>query len=102
MIRRPPRSTLFPYTTLFRSALRVDSGKSPARLIRLDPVLIQRDRVTAMGHVEIGPTHVQTPVVLEANVTYTVCDRDATRPACTAPTDIPTRVVHQIHHNGRP
>src|SRR2546430_10761214 len=24
MIRRPPRSTLFPYTTLFRSALAVD------------------------------------------------------------------------------
>src|SRR5256885_15426235 len=24
MIRRPPRSTLFPYTTLFRSRLRVD------------------------------------------------------------------------------
>src|SRR5436305_12243291 len=24
MIRRPPRSTLFPYTTLFRSALRRD------------------------------------------------------------------------------
>src|SRR3712207_6946848 len=24
MIRRPPRSTLFPYTTLFRSALRVE------------------------------------------------------------------------------
>src|SRR5258705_1086557 len=26
MIRRPPRSTLFPYTTLFRS-LRVDGGR---------------------------------------------------------------------------
>src|SRR2546422_7055297 len=25
MIRRPPRSTLFPYTTLFRSALRMAS-----------------------------------------------------------------------------
>src|SRR5258708_27320759 len=25
MIRRPPRSTLFPYTTLFRSALRAES-----------------------------------------------------------------------------
>src|SRR3712207_8035247 len=25
MIRRPPRSTLFPYTTLFRSELRSDS-----------------------------------------------------------------------------
>src|SRR6266536_2908029 len=26
MIRRPPRSTLFPYTTLFRSGLRSDSS----------------------------------------------------------------------------
>src|SRR5712664_4295115 len=26
MIRRPPRSTLFPYTTLFRSAARRDSA----------------------------------------------------------------------------
>src|SRR2546427_4587925 len=26
MIRRPPRSTLFPYTTLFRSRLRLDRG----------------------------------------------------------------------------
>src|SRR5260221_8565613 len=25
MIRRPPRSTLFPYTTLFRSVFRIDS-----------------------------------------------------------------------------
>src|SRR2546427_2223658 len=30
MIRRPPRSTLFPYTTLFRSVLAV-SGSSQAR-----------------------------------------------------------------------
>src|SRR2546429_7074955 len=27
MIRRPPRSTLFPYTTLFRSTLRVDENR---------------------------------------------------------------------------
>src|SRR3712207_8329460 len=26
MIRRPPRSTLFPYTTLFRSAIKNQSG----------------------------------------------------------------------------
>src|SRR3712207_7494911 len=32
MIRRPPRSTLFPYTTLFRSAL----GGSQGPLPRLD------------------------------------------------------------------
>src|SRR2546430_10183980 len=32
MIRRPPRSTLFPYTTLFRSRLRGD------KLARRDPL----------------------------------------------------------------
>src|SRR2546430_17448219 len=26
MIRRPPRSTLFPYTTLFRSAIEIGTG----------------------------------------------------------------------------
>src|SRR5256885_6237934 len=30
MIRRPPRSTLFPYTTLFRS---FDSGRSAAEIV---------------------------------------------------------------------
>src|SRR3712207_8497248 len=29
MIRRPPRSTLFPYTTLFRSAGYLESGGAP-------------------------------------------------------------------------
>src|SRR2546427_9464684 len=32
MIRRPPRSTLFPYTTLFRS-----SGSGPSSLLDFDP-----------------------------------------------------------------
>src|SRR5256885_15034228 len=27
MIRRPPRSTLFPYTTLFRSVFKVNEGR---------------------------------------------------------------------------
>src|SRR5258708_11270214 len=31
MIRRPPRSTLFPYTTLFRSANDGIAGQSPRR-----------------------------------------------------------------------
>src|SRR3712207_9491278 len=31
MIRRPPRSTLFPYTTLFRSRRRLQPGVAPAR-----------------------------------------------------------------------
>src|SRR5438445_7378246 len=31
MIRRPPRSTLFPYTTLFRSGVRVERGRGDER-----------------------------------------------------------------------
>src|SRR5258708_12559691 len=35
MIRRPPRSTLFPYTTLFRSeASAMDCGRSNTRVLR--------------------------------------------------------------------
>src|ERR1041385_3154434 len=32
MIRRPPRSTLFPYTTLFRSELMIEAGLPPGIL----------------------------------------------------------------------
>src|SRR2546422_6866086 len=31
MIRRPPRSTLFPYTTLFRSHVHLHGGPAPVR-----------------------------------------------------------------------
>src|SRR2546425_7144562 len=34
MIRRPPRSTLFPYTTLFRSSSRIRSRSLCSRLSR--------------------------------------------------------------------
>src|SRR2546425_11416875 len=42
MIRRPPRSTLFPYTTLFRSPLSLEAGEQPGALAHHDlgpPVL---------------------------------------------------------------
>src|SRR2546425_9601456 len=38
MIRRPPRSTLFPYTTLFRSIVGAAfAGRTPLRLLLLRP-----------------------------------------------------------------
>src|SRR5260221_12566415 len=46
MIRRPPRSTLFPYTTLFRS-LRRARHRRPSRLqvvLRQGEPLVERDR----------------------------------------------------------
>src|SRR2546426_9071142 len=38
MIRRPPRSTLFPYTTLFRSPWRPSSRSLRDRAARRDPL----------------------------------------------------------------
>src|SRR2546430_8754701 len=34
MIRRPPRSTLFPYTTLFRSSFQTREGNAGSALVR--------------------------------------------------------------------
>src|SRR6266705_5629753 len=46
MIRRPPRSTLFPYTTLFRSALEADRGEAAADRRREQDAqhLVRRER----------------------------------------------------------
>src|SRR2546422_8336955 len=47
MIRRPPRSTLFPYTTLFRSFGEQRGGQRPPFTFNLDAV--QEVVVTASG-----------------------------------------------------
>src|SRR3712207_8620488 len=45
MIRRPPRSTLFPYTTLFRSPGHARAARVPAARLRSPPSLrYRRDR----------------------------------------------------------
>src|SRR2546422_4433889 len=45
MIRRPPRSTLFPYTTLFRSAPRRLRGADPVRSARRVTAALASERV---------------------------------------------------------
>src|SRR5438874_10012110 len=59
MIRRPPRSTLFPYTTLFRSLLRRAPGAGRLHLPELDgpdPALHGDRKSTRLNssHVEIS------------------------------------------------
>src|SRR3712207_8724129 len=44
MIRRPPRSTLFPYTTLFRSYVLRDAAVNPLRMIGAMLDLTERKR----------------------------------------------------------
>src|SRR2546430_11346301 len=46
MIRRPPRSTLFPYTTLFRSRLAAREGRPAPRVVAL-PRLFDLDDLSA-------------------------------------------------------
>src|SRR3712207_6872790 len=48
MIRRPPRSTLFPYTTLFRSSAAQQQMVSMARALSQDAQLIIMDEPSAV------------------------------------------------------
>src|SRR2546430_4442712 len=58
MIRRPPRSTLFPYTTLFRSL--VLAGGNDAQRATL-PAICAGERLVALAHDE-GTRHRRQPV----------------------------------------
>src|SRR2546427_4771416 len=49
MIRRPPRSTLFPYTTLFRSN---PAGDPAALLDRHQPIVFAKVLADLAGHCE--------------------------------------------------
>src|SRR2546426_5111110 len=56
MIRRPPRSTLFPYTTLFRSSPRSEPGRADRDRGRpVGPVPATSVVVTRPGHRSAGP-----------------------------------------------
>src|SRR5438445_7514589 len=78
MIRRPPRSTLFPYTTLFRS--RVDAGRMDAGGSRKPPGRRHagpagRGRRLARGPRRRGPAQDRKSTRLNsshANISYAV------------------------------
>src|SRR3712207_7198202 len=76
MIRRPPRSTLFPYTTLFRSGRAGAEGADEGESIQVDPLGTQPgaahgadeplDHRLAGGHDDhLGPLRALRPVVTE-------------------------------------
>src|SRR2546429_4797069 len=44
MIRRPPRSTLFPYTTLFRSVYRKEAGAMADNIARVQQLVAGFER----------------------------------------------------------
>src|SRR3989475_4555471 len=73
MIRRPPRSTLFPYTTLFRS---VREG-SRAKVLRFFDRIMQDERLFAVGFCDPSRRMIYKTAVFPASITCASDDVDA-------------------------
>src|SRR3712207_7478570 len=76
MIRRPPRSTLFPYTTLFRSevsALKRLTGRYGVREAELDQLL------RAERFVDLYPVVKQSMRISKGSYSIKKVDRKSTR-----------------------
>src|SRR3712207_8725867 len=69
MIRRPPRSTLFPYTTLFRSPAYVGQ---PDQMLRVDP---RQDAFAQMWFYDNGAEQIWQPIVAKENEIPTTTNR---------------------------
>src|SRR5256885_10011653 len=79
MIRRPPRSTLFPYTTLFRSRpqrLLAFDGRGDAAGVGSHQAALLSSRGSAGTNL---PTRRTSGFNVTANFSFTVRDRKSTR-----------------------
>src|SRR5690348_17898017 len=75
MIRQPPRSTLFPYTTLFRSARAARADRPAPEGRRADP-LARRPRSEEHTSELQSPVHLVCRLLLEKKNTVEVDDDD--------------------------
>src|SRR3712207_6966004 len=76
MIRRPPRSTLFPYTTLFRSRLLpAITEKMLIRQLRE----LERDGIVVRTSYSSVPPHVEYAITAYGQSLYPILDRKSTR-----------------------
>src|SRR2546430_10035976 len=77
MIRRPPRSTLFPYTTLFRSSCRTTGGLSLGLAAMVGrPPFHEEGAHAFMRVLRAKERHERAPLEIEASVER---DRKSTR-----------------------
>src|SRR5258708_23574945 len=100
MIRRPPRSTLFPYTTLFRSLpalLRAAPQAAPRREQRACPVR-RRPSLRSEEHTSElqSPDHLVCRLLLEKKKNFT-SRSGGTLTAVTQPSRA-TDIAPQSHH----
>src|SRR2546426_2383276 len=99
MIRRPPRSTLFPYTTLFRS---IDFGGLTAMKLDQDPFRDVRVRRSEEHTSELqSPCNLVCRLLLEKKKKKTnkpTCGRDRTIASRTAAVTTASTTVHCSRH----
>src|SRR5258705_8859729 len=99
MIRRPPRSTLFPYTTLFRSVHDVAGGPDDPQLDfeRLRPILRGNDRRAerAGGREERSEEHTSELQSLRHLVCRLLLEKKKQKPTIRPPP--PTEETHVRH-----
>src|SRR3712207_8773474 len=83
MIRRPPRSTLFPYTTLFRSAGALDvvrrDRSGPPDVLVVGSGLTMVDVVLSLSGADARPTRRLHAVSRSARLPHRHVDRKSTR-----------------------
>src|SRR5258706_11890437 len=73
MIRRPPRSTLFPYTTPFRSLIYADGyGGPPATLTLANGISVQGGNVGSGRDFTPDTDHNSMPISISKEQTLTV------------------------------
>src|SRR5690242_21013598 len=84
MVRRPPRSTLFPYTTLFRSERQREvqpvpftAGEHPGRLLLIGPLEPERRHIGPRRDLVVADLDVV--VLVGDDLPHRLLDRKSTR-----------------------
>src|SRR5256885_12640797 len=94
MIRRPPRSTLFPYTTLFRSAKR-PSTRCPAQ--SRDSRFPARRVQTTRSFQDRKSTRLNSSHLVISYAVFCLKKKNNNPPSITTPSPHPRRGVTQRH-----
>src|SRR5256885_8179210 len=79
MIRRPPRSTLFPYTTLFRSGREPSPGEMPPLAPR--PETVRPNAMPMTGALPTDPATQPSPVYQAAAEAQPLAEQPTGAPA---------------------
>src|SRR3712207_2184596 len=81
MIRRPPRSTLFPYTTLFRSGRARTTTRAPSASSRPGRSATSRLQVTGTDRSAAGSRRVRKTVAAPRRDSWATCPSTQTSPS---------------------